>query len=668
MKKIPLEQVINNKNGEEEKEEKKLPEKQKKIKYKKIAKITGLVISVILIVLLFSGLLSINPALSAYYNAQQGKKDLLLAQKAIEEMKMSGAVKALAAAEEDFTRSQESLSKLKWVKIIPFANIQYKASDRLLTAGIQISSTFKETLEIVEAIAAPIQFKEIKQIGGITPEQKEEILKNLYQSTPALESAQSKLELAEIEIEKMPSFGVIEDIEEAKNQVSIYLPQAKQFLEKAIVLSRLLPRFGGYPEEQSYMLLFQNNTELRPSGGFLGSFGILNIKSGEIADLKTNDTYNIDNPAETNLEPPWQLPKLVHPALDTWYLRDANWSPDFPTSAKNVEWIYHHEGGEGEFDGIIAITSTFLEYLLEVTGPVSVAGFPKKFNSENVTELIQYHVGKRFAELGLEEEFRKDLLGELATEIVGKLYGLPQEKMMPLLQTLSNSLSEKHFLLYSHDKETQKFIEEENWGGKIEETSSEEDYFISVDANMASLKTDAYIKREINYNIDLNNEEKAKVKVVLTHINNAPGFSWKTTRYRTWNRIYVPQGSELITIDGNERGSQYYKEAGMTYEIIDELDKTSIGTFTSIEPGEERELTYEYYLPEKLSKNLKKNGYKLKIQKQPGTISPDLTININTFNTIKSFSPADFGTLLENNKKVEYKTNLLTDLEFTVNY
>ena len=130
----------------------------------------------------------------------------------------------------------------------------------------------------------------------------------------------------------------------------------------------------------------------------------------------------------------------------------------------------------------------------------------------------------------------------------------------------------------------------------------------------------------------------------------------------------MPLGSELITIDGNEKGAQFYKERGMTYEIIDELDKTSIGTFTSIEPKEERDLIYEYYLPEKLSKSLKNDSYKLKIQKQPGTINPELTINVNTSNTIKSFTSEEIGTLLENNKKVEYKTDLLTDLEFTINY
>ncbi len=667
MKKISLEQAISNQNNSKEEEKKILPEKKEKaIKYKKIAKITGLIVAVILIGLMGLGIFSIKPALSAYYNAKQGKSDILLAQAAIKEMKISGAAIALASSEEDFKRSQASLSKLKWVKIIPFVNIQYKAADKLLTAGIGIISTFKDTLNVAETIVSPIEFKNVSQIGNLTPEQKEEVLKNLYQSTPSLEAAQSKLELAEIELNNMPTFGVIKEIEEAKNMVSDYLPQAKQFLENGVLLSRMLPKFGGYPNEQTYLMLFQNNTELRPSGGFIGSFGILHIKGGEIADFKTNDTYNVDNPSETKITPPWQLPKLVHPALDTWYLRDANWSPDFPTSAQNVENIYHLEGGEENFDGVMAITCTFLEYLLKVTGPVSVADFPKEFTSDNVTELIQYQVSKRFAELGLKEEFRKDLLGGLATEIIGKLYSLPQDKLITLLQTLSTSLDEKQFLIYSQDEETQKFIENENWGGKIEETAG--DYFASIDANMASLKTDSYVKRKINYNIDLNNGDKAKVKVILTHINNAPGFSWRTTRYRTWNRIYIPQDSELISIDGNEKGSQYYKEAGMTYEIINELDKESIGTFTSIEPGEQRDLTYEYYLPEKLSKDLKNNGYKLKVQKQPGTINPDLTININTANNIKSFSPIGSGTLLENNKKVEYKTNLLTDLEFVVNY
>lgn len=675
MKNTPLNHLTNEENKKDKQNPKNLSqakhassatERSRGQKYKKIIKIGAVVLGVILIILVGLGYFSINPALSAYYSAQRGKTDLQQAQKALQEMKLSGAIKAIEYAEEDLNNANESLAKLKWVKIIPFVNIQYKAATQLATASSQISSSLKMVLQVAEDVTAPIEFKNLSKIGGLTPEQKEEVLKNLYQSYPRLELAQSEIELAELEINKMPSFGVVKEIEEAKNEVTSYLPQLKQVLEKTTVLSKLLPRFAGYPNEQTYLILLQNNTELRPTGGFLGSYGILKVKGGEIAELKTDDTYNLDNHAETNFTPPWQLPTLVHPDLNTWYLRDANWSPDFPTSAEKADWLYHQEGGKVEFNGSIAITSTFIEYLLEVTGPITVEGFPREFTSENVTELIQYHVEKRYAELGLSDEFRKNLIGELASKMIDKLFSLPKEKLTLLLDNLSKSLEEKHFMLYSKDEEIQNFIEEENWGAKIKEYDG--DYLEVVDANMASLKTDAYVERKYNYELDLNGNDKVKAKLAITHRNNAPGFSWKTTRYRTWNRIYVPQGSELINIDGNEKGQQYYNEPGKTYEIIDEAGKTSIGTFTSIEPGEERTLTYEYYLPEKLSQDLKQNGYKLLFQKQPGTISPELEINVNSSNTIKSFSPQDIGSLLSNNKRVEYKTNLLTDKEFIVNF
>lgn len=665
MKKKSLEQIIN-KNQEEKKVKNKLTQDPKIKKYKKITKIGALILGIILIVLLGISYFSINPALSAYYNAQRGKDDLLQAQKALQEMKLSGAIKAIEYAEEDFSRANESLAKLKWIKIIPFANIQYKAAEKLSSASLQISSSLKMVLQVAEDVTAPIQYKDLNRIGGITPEQKEEILKSLHQSYPKLELAQSEIELAELEINKMPSFGVAKEIEEAKNQVTSYLPQLKQVLEKTTLLAKLLPGFAGYPNEQTYMVLLQNNTELRPGGGFLGSYGILKVKGGEIEELKIDDTYNLDNHAETNFTPPWQLPRLVHPDLDTWYLRDANWSPDFPTSAEKAEWLYHQEGGEREFDGSVAINTTFIEYLLEVTGPVTVEGFPREFTSDNVTELIQYHVEKRYAELGLSDEFRKNLLGELASKIMDRLFSLPKEKVSILLENISKSLEEKHLMLYSKNEEIQGFLEEENWSARIKEYDG--DYIEVVDANMASLKTDAHIKRKFNYELNLDGKDRVQAKLTITHQNNAPGFSWKTTRYRTWNRIYIPQGSELINIDGNEKGEQYYNEPGKSYEIIDELGKTSIGTFTSIEPGEERTLTYEYYLPEDLSKDLKNKGYKLLFQKQPGTISPELEININSSNTIKSISPLEVGTLLSNNKRVEYKTNLLTDQEFIVNY
>jgi hypothetical protein len=647
------------------------PSRERKLKWKEIkhkrTKIVLLVISILLIVLVSLGLFSINPAISTYYSAMRAKEGILQAQKAFERINFTAAATALKYANEDLISSQKSLSKLRWVKIVPFINIQFNAADHLLSAGIQISSSLKTVSETAVNIIAPIDYKKTKNLGEITVEQKREILKNLYESTPSLERAKSEFELAEIEIKKMPRFGVISQIEDAKNQITNQLPQVKQALEKGVVLSKLLPGILGHPNEQVYFFLFQNNTELRPTGGFLGTYGVLKVQDGEIKELTTDDTYNLDNRAKTKITPPWQFPKLVHPALTTWYLRDANWSPDFPTSAENAVSIYHKQGGtEKEFNGVMAITPTLIEYLFEVTGPIRVSGFPKEFNSDNVVDLIQYQVEKRFAELGIKEEFRKEIIGELADVLIKKIFELPKEKLAPLALTLLKLFNEKHVLIYSNNEEMQKFIEEEGWAGKVEETSG--DYLASIDANMASLKTDKYVDRSLAYEINLDSNDKAKAKLSITYKNNAPGFSWKTTRYRTWNRIYVPLGSELINISGNEKGAQYYDKPGKTYEIGEELGKASIGTFASIEPGEEKTLTYEYYLPTDLTSKLKSEGYKLLVQKQPGTLEPKLHVNLFSFNTIVSFSPAELGALLENNKKIEFKTTLLTDCEFSANF
>lgn len=643
---------------------KNLKNKTKKIKR---IKIFFLIIAILLFCFLGIGYASINPAISAYYAAMRGREDMLQAKKALEKTNLGGAIKALEYAYEDLNLSQKSLKKLSFLKIIPFVNIQYNAANHLLSASIQISSSLNTVAKTAEDIIAPLNYKNIKNLSGITQEQKREVLKNLYESAPDFERAKSELALAEIELEKISKFGVIDQIEDAKNQITNQLPQLKQALEKGVVLSKLLPGILGYPEEQVYFFLFQNNTELRPTGGFLGTYGILKVKDGEIKELNTEDTYTLDNRSKTKITPPWQFPKLVHPALKTWYLRDANWSPDFKEAAQNAIWIYHEEGGEEKkFDGVMAITPTFIEYLLEVTGPVKVSGFPKEFNSENVVDLIQYQVEKRFAELGLKEEFRKNIIGELANVLIKKIFNLPKEKFVPLVLTLFKSLNEKQVLIYLSNEEIQKFVEEEGWGGRIKEFDG--DYLASIDANMASLKTDEYVDRTLHYEVNLDTNDKAKAKLSIMYKNNAPGFSWKTTRYRTWNRIYIPLGSELISISGNEKGSQYYDQPGKTYEIKEELKKTSIGTFISIEPGDEKTLIYEYYLPIDLTKKLQTQGYRLLVQKQPGTIEPKLQVNLSSFNTIVSFSPQEIGALLENNKKVEFKTTLLTDREFSVNF
>ena len=77
----------------------------------------------------------------------------------------------------------------------------------------------------------------------------------------------------------------------------------------------------------------------------MGTLGVLKVKLGDLVYFKTSDAYHLDMPAslsqDFNVDPPVAIKKYL--GVDRWYLRDSNWSPDWPTSAKNIQWFYNME-------------------------------------------------------------------------------------------------------------------------------------------------------------------------------------------------------------------------------------------------------------------------------------------------------------------------------------
>ncbi|MEW6407495.1 MAG: DUF4012 domain-containing protein [Patescibacteria group bacterium] len=606
---------------------------------------------------------NLSSAINTFYAAKNAKSAILQAQDFIKKQQISEASRALSFAMTNLNGAQISFKKLSWLEIFPYLRIQYRAGNHLLSAVAKTTSSLFTTLDTADVILGSLHFGKIKDVSSINKKQKKLLLQNLYQSAPILSRAKSQLGLAELEINKIPKYGVLPPIKKYQNEFTQQFSEIKKAQNAIVLASRLLPGLAGYPQEQTYFIMFQNNRELRPAGGFFGTYGILKLKDGEIKNLKTDDPYNLDNKAKISVTPPWQIPTLVNPDTKSWYLRDSNWSPDFPTSAEKALWFYQEEGGkEKDFVGVIGFTPTVLEYLIELTGPIKIEGFPLEFTSENVVSLIQYQTGQRFAELGIKEEFRKEIIGEVAKILLKRILALPKEAWPALFSVLQKSLLEKHIFLYFKESEIQEFIDEQNWAGKIQDAKN--DYLFIVDSNCASLKTDEYIKRFFNYEIDLTQKE-AQVKLSLTYKNESSGFSWKTTRYRNWNRIYVPKDSQLLQVSGQEQDLKYYGPNETPYEITKEHNKTVFGSFVIIEPGDEKTLTYQYKLPENLSKSLK-NNYQLYFQKQGGLIKPGFKITVITDKKIKSFLP-DFGQKIDD-KKIEFSGELNQDRQITIDF
>ena len=116
-----------------------------------------------------------------------------------------------------------------------------------------------------------------------------------------------------------------------------------------------------------YLIVFQNNAEIRSSGGFIGSYAVLKIDDFEIKNLSFNtnilaldrqfsDQYFVKAPAP--------LAKFLKGK--SWALRDSNYDASFPEAADDILSFYTRETGD-RVDGIIALNAQVMIDLLKFT-------------------------------------------------------------------------------------------------------------------------------------------------------------------------------------------------------------------------------------------------------------------------------------------------------------
>jgi len=374
-----------------------------------------------------------------------------------------------------------------------------------------------------------------------------------------------------------------------------------------------LANLGGYflssdGKEKTLLVLFQNNLEIRPGGGFIGAFAIVKVKNGKIVSMETQDLSNFDAQIPNTIKPPYPMRELGY--VDFWKLRDSNFSPDFETNAKKAEEFYQLGGGKEQFDAIVGITANTLTSVLKITGPIQVEGYPGTYSSEDAIISLEYQVEKAFQEQGISRDDRKSVMNDLAKEIEKRVLSFSIRQKIQLAKVLIKDLNEKDIQLYFKDAQMQKQAQAISWAGAVDQNWNK-DYLMLVDANLGSFKSDYYVKRSIDYAVDLSAQiPKAHLKITYEH--TAKQKDWMTRDYTDFLRIYVPENSWLIS-QKNFDGAKFGNEFGRKY--FGSIIRVPIGTSETIE--------LDYSLPESI-----KNDYNLKIQKQAGLSNIPVDIHI----------------------------------------
>ncbi len=462
----------------------------------------------------------------------------------------------------------------------------------------------------------------------------------LQRSGVAVTAAYDHLIVAQRALERVRVDALPEQYRARVTQVRTALPLTTALLRGYTEHQTLLAELLGMNGPRNYLFLFQNNHELRATGGFIGSYALLEMNQARIRRFFVDGIFNPDGQLKENIVPPKPIQKISA----GWSLHDSNWFPDFPTSAEKAIFFYEKTGGP-TVDGIITLTPEVLERILTLVGPVSLPEYGVTIEAENFMPILQEEVEVKYDR---EENNPKKILGDLTEVLIRRFLSFdhPQEtwKLGGLLAEL---LNEKHILLYARHPDIEQLIRGVGWSGEVIETPR--DYLSVIHTNINGYKTDGVIRESISHTAEIQSDGRVRDTVSITreHTGGNTPYDWWNKVNADYLRVYVPQGATLISAEGmtrefpepplNYAALGFRQDPDITREegemVIDpasgtristDAGKTVFGNWVYVSPGESVTVRYVYELPFRMTLGTADekeavHSYSALYQKQSGT-------------------------------------------------
>lgn len=610
------------------------PKKKFRVNFRKLGRIGVVLMALVALGVIF-GLL---PALAIKSDIVALSQEAKGITEGIQAQNLNQSIEKLASTKKSLDKLTADYGKLSWLKVVPFANNYYKDGERVASGGRYLLEAGEVAIEALKPYSDLLGFggggDEAKKPQEMTTEQRLMLaLDTLDKLGPSLNKVGEKLELAsketsQINLNRYPEIlfgkkvrGNVADL------IKMIDSTAKIAGEVKPIVSYLKPLLG-FPGEKKYLLLFQNDAELRPTGGFLTAYAILSVNKGNFKSLGSSDIYSLDAKFGNRLPAPQPI-KDYHKNVYNWHLRDMNLSPDFKVSMETF-WENYKKVGSADIQGIIAVDTNVLVDLLRVLGPIGVADWgtfsaanDKRCNCPQVFYELERLADKPVGTLKTE---RKAMIGPLMHSILLNVMQSPRKRWPEFFNLVFSEIQEKHILFYFLDKDIQKAIEALNAGGRIQDYDA--DYLHVNDANFAGAKSNMFIKESFTQEIEVGSDGTITKTLIIDYKNPEPASNCNleagelclNALYRDWVRIYVPKGSELLEASGSEIEVKTYEDLGKT------VFEAFYGDKAPLRPQGKAQLTFKYKLP---FKAVKGQPYKVLIQKQPGTYGYENIIKLN---------------------------------------
>ena len=533
---------------------------------------------------------------------------------------------------------------LSWV---PAYGGDLSQSPDLLEMAVQITTAADEGVQALQpSLETALQKDQAVDVLAI--------LQDLQAAEPKLLSAQVALAQAQEARERIDSTRLspyLKKLVESRLDPLLNSIAGNQFpMEDALALIHSAPRLLGVGKvgPQTYLLLIQNEDELRPTGGYLTAVGSVVVKDGKLLSIAIETSENVDDLTKPYPNAPWQLDDYM--MAEILMLRDANWFTDFPTSAEWAEYLYSYSRAYS-VDGVIAINQHVVVEILDALGPVRVEGISYEITSQNALSYMRS--AKEARPPGVTGVWdRKQFIGRLAKPLLEKILNARGSTLSLLAPSLIQLLDERHILLQFDDPETTALLARRAWDGAVRPVEKS-DFLMIVDSNIGFNKSNALLETAIRYEVDLSNPASPQGTLTVSHENKSQGdLPCGTARadslgtdmseayimdgcHFTYLRIYKATGSQLR--DANPQtipAAQTLRDITVPARV-DLLKDDGIqgvqafGTLVVISQKSRVDTFFNFSLPRMVVQQNTTNkisAYHLKVQKQPGTIAIPMTI------------------------------------------
>ena len=404
-------------------------------------------------------------------------------------------------------------------------------------------------------------------------------------------------------------------VPEAQRAQAAELPkriaQARDAVRDVAMLSDAMGNFLGRDGMRTYLLVFQNNTELRPSGGFMGSVAEVRVENGKITHVYVpkGGTYDLKGQLTERVVAPRPL-QLVNPL---WQFQDANWFADFPKTAEKIRWFWS-KSGQPTLDGVVAVNASFMEKLLAVTGPIDMPEYGKTITADNFILETQKAVELEYDK---QENTPKKIIGDLFDKMMERLHALDRDQWVTMAATASNALDTKEIQIAMFKPEEEQLVERFGWNGRLKDIIG--DSLAVIGTNVAGQKTDAVVKEDVTHATEVQADGKIVDTLTIhrTHTGQKNEL-FRGVRNVQYLRVYVPKGSELLAAKGFDPPSSKLfkqpldtdkpdkdladieksaKQAVGTVWTATEDSRTVFGGWLQLDPGTSQDVILSYRLP-----------------------------------------------------------------------